>query len=73
MSIRLIALLTLLAPMPALAQEEPPPVEVEIVGVRAIGACSLAVLSKIRLQNTLWLRFLINGAHFAVVFRRCVV
>ncbi|MEA1072743.1 Tol-Pal system beta propeller repeat protein TolB [Sphingomonas sp. LY160] len=43
MSIRLIALLTLLAPMPALAQEEPPPVEVEIVGGGVKGNVTIAV------------------------------
>jgi hypothetical protein len=38
-------------------------IEVEIVRIRSISACPVAVLSKICLQNALWLWFLTDGTH----------
>lgn len=48
-------------------------IEIEIVRIRSIVACPVAVFSEICLQNTLWLLFLSDGAHFAVLFRTCVL
>jgi hypothetical protein len=48
-------------------------IDIEIIGIRSIVASSVAVLSKICLENALWLWFLADGSHFAVVSRRCLL